>query len=219
MPSTARSSARPTRFEVDGFLRVRRLLTPGEVADLRRLYERTLGRAGAGAGDRMRWLGRPEDLEQALDGHGCRAAAVNAVAGVIGPGEHVRGTGLRIFDKPPGSAAPTPWHQDRAFRTEAEGRSISCWIALDDTGPDNGCLVYSPGSARLGLVPHRALCEVGGVAILQAAEPRSTVAVPLRAGDALLHGDLTLHYSGPNRSDRPRRALVVKCEIGEGAVG
>ena len=35
------------------------------------------------------------------------------------------------------------------------------------------------------------------------------VVCPLPLGGATVHGNRTVHYTGPNRSDEPRRALIM----------
>jgi phytanoyl-CoA hydroxylase len=68
-----------------------------------------------------------------------------------------------------------------------------------------------PGSHRLGLLDHDRAdanpllrkSEVGGEAI----------AVPLRADEAVVFGGLTVHGSGPNRTDLTRTGFYVRyCE-------
>ena len=36
---------------------------------------------------------------------------------------------------------------------------------------------------------------------------KDAVAAEVAPGDAVIHSALTVHWSGPNRSDRPRRAV------------
>ena len=38
---------------------------------------------------------------------------------------------------------------------------------------------------------------------------RGAVVCPLPPGGATFHGGFTLHYTGPNRSDAPRRAIIL----------
>lgn len=58
--------------------------------------------------------------------------------------------------KPPGIGAPTPWHQDEAFRLDyARGYDeISIWIPLQAVDTDNGCLEFLPGSHRQRVLRH-----------------------------------------------------------------
>ena len=46
------------------------------------------------------------------------------------------------------------WHQDYSYWTRTEPMShLTCWIALDDSDRDNGCLYYVPGSHRWKFLP------------------------------------------------------------------
>ena len=48
-----------------------------------------------------------------------------------------------LIDKAPGTATPTPWHQDFAYWIDLpDRRAASCWIALDDATLDNGCMWF-----------------------------------------------------------------------------
>ena len=73
---------------------------------------------------------------------------------------------------------------------------LTVWIALDDCTLDNGCLWVLPRSERRGLLPHRPIGGLRGVAV-----DESGVALPMRAGDAVLFGGLLLHRSLPNTTD------------------
>lgn len=120
----------------------------------------------------------------------------------------------QIFTKPAGHPASVPWHQDYSYwqRTEPVAH-VTIHIALDDSDVETGCLHYMSGSHEWGLfdpVPFDGPEE--GVRRALPAEFRDSVQIvpcPLRRGEAVLHHSHTLHGSPPNRSDRPRRALVL----------
>ncbi len=46
------------------------------------------------------------------------------------------------------------WHQDGVYRPIEPPATVSLWVAVDDSTPDNRCMRYIPGSQRLGLPPH-----------------------------------------------------------------
>jgi ectoine hydroxylase-related dioxygenase (phytanoyl-CoA dioxygenase family) len=88
---------------------------------------------------------------------------------------------------------------------------------MDDMDEANGALAVVPGSHREGRHVTLALGPEGYRAVA-GREPRADryerVLLPMRRGGvAYVHGR-TLHGSGPNRSDRPRRALVVHAMSG-----
>jgi hypothetical protein len=119
--------------------------------------------------------------------------------------------------KPAVCGAPTPWHQDEAYRKEAEFRyrQLSFWIPLDDAVVESGCLHFIPGSNQGDVLPHRSYRNNSGVYALECADPigvESACAVPVKAGDCVAHSGRTLHYAGPNRSPRPRFAYILEFE-------
>ena len=111
----------------------------------------------------------------------------------------------------------TPWHQDQGFRDPAfRYDEVSIWLALQPTDPENGCMKFMRGSHRWGRLPHRPL---GGNEKVHAIECTGTfnadeaVPCPLPSGGCTVHGGLTLHAAGPNRSTRPRAAWVLIFEL------
>jgi hypothetical protein len=81
-------------------------------------------------------------------------------------------------------------------------RHVSCMIAIDDADERNGCLEVASGLHH-EILP---LDEVGCVRP-DVADSLDWMPVPLRAGDALWFHSRTPHRSGPNQSERDRRAI------------
>ena len=47
------------------------------------------------------------------------------------------------------------WHQDYSYWTRTQPMAhLTCWIALDDSTSENGCLYYVPGSHKWNLLPN-----------------------------------------------------------------
>jgi hypothetical protein len=120
----------------------------------------------------------------------------------------------QVFYKPPRHPGVVTWHQDYSFwtRTTPAGH-LTCWIALDDSTEENGCLKYVPGSHEWGLLPKISLTKEMG-AVRQYLTPEQAAAfdpVPMvvRAGECTFHHSHTVHGSYGNRSDRPRRGIVL----------
>lgn len=126
-------------------------------------------------------------------------------------GEEARHMGMHAIRKPARSGAETPWHQDEAYWDPAyEHRAVSVWMPLQPATIGNGCMQFVPRSHRSGVHTHR-LAGAGGQA-LAVNDPElvgDVVACPLPPGGATVHAGRTLHYTGPNRTDQPRRALVM----------
>ncbi|MCB9788930.1 MAG: phytanoyl-CoA dioxygenase family protein [Deltaproteobacteria bacterium] len=107
--------------------------------------------------------------------------------------------------KLPGGAGFAP-HQDApAFTTFGQRFHITLMLAVDDATPDNGCLELIPGGHRDGQLPTAA----DGTIEPSHAETLPWQPLPVRAGDAVYFGSYLPHRSGPNQSQRSRRALYV----------
>ncbi|MEO0382575.1 MAG: phytanoyl-CoA dioxygenase family protein [Pseudomonadota bacterium] len=122
--------------------------------------------------------------------------------------------GEHMIFKPAHVGNITPWHQDQAYHDpEMDERSINFWIALDDTDIENGCMQYAPGSQNNDVLPHHPIGHDPSVHGLEVDNPEvfasSSAACPLSAGGCVMHLPKTLHYAGPNRTTRQRRAYIL----------
>jgi ectoine hydroxylase-related dioxygenase (phytanoyl-CoA dioxygenase family) len=119
-----------------------------------------------------------------------------------------------MISKPARHGSVTPWHQDEAYWSpDKQYRAVGAWTPLDDADLENGCMCFIPRSHHLAVLPHRHIGDdpaVHGLETTVAVDEREMVAVPLRAGGATFHHPRTLHYTPPNGSDRPRRALAFE---------
>lgn len=97
-------------------------------------------------------------------------------------------------------------HQDApAFVAFGQRYHITAMIGIDDANPDNGCLEVVRDLGLDSLLPQAADGTIDPAVVETLAfEPLAT-----RAGDLLLFDSYLPHRSGPNRSDRSRRALYV----------
>ena len=90
---------------------------------------------------------------------------------------------------------------------------LTCWIGLDEAKTDNGCLHYVPGSHRWELLPITGLAnDMNAIEQVLSEEQQvqfAPVAVVLRRGEASFHHPHLVHGSYENRTDRPRRAMVI----------
>ena len=120
----------------------------------------------------------------------------------------------QVFWKPPLHPGVVPWHQDWSYwqRTTPENH-ITIHISLDDADEESGCLHFIPGSHRWGALPAASfggdidqLCAHLDEDQRAAFQP---VATPLKAGQASIHHSSTVHGSFANRSNRPRRGVVL----------
>ena len=86
---------------------------------------------------------------------------------------------------------------------------LTCWIGLDDSTQENGCLHYVPGSHRWQLLPMTQLAgQMEGLehelSDEQMKQFRDPVAVELKAGECAFHHPLMVHGSFENKTNNPQ---------------
>ena len=121
----------------------------------------------------------------------------------------------QLFCKPARHGGVVAWHQDYSYWTRTKPMAhLTCWIGLDDSTRDNGCVHYVPESHRWDLLPITGLAGDMN-AIKEVLSPAQweqfmrPVAIELKAGECSFHHPLMVHGSFENRTDHPRRATVV----------
>ncbi|MDX2168511.1 MAG: phytanoyl-CoA dioxygenase family protein [Deltaproteobacteria bacterium] len=107
--------------------------------------------------------------------------------------------------KKPDVEADFPWHQDNGYTYVEPQRYLTCWIALTDATPDNGCPWVTPGLHR-GTLRHW-MTELGWRCLDDAPD---AMPVPARAGSIVVFSSLTPHRTGPNRTAATRKSYIVQ---------
>lgn len=120
----------------------------------------------------------------------------------------------QLFCKPARHGGVVAWHQDYSYWTRTTPLAhLTCWIGLDDSTRENGCLHYVPGSHKWPDLPKPVLA--GGLEESRRSLPEELqekfkpVAVEMKKGQASFHHARTMHGSGANDTPRPRRAAVI----------
>jgi len=116
--------------------------------------------------------------------------------------------------KPGNNNRETPWHQDIAYgriNPNPISWNVAFWIPLQDATVDSGCMQFIPSSNLGNLLPHHPLEHNPVYHTLQTgqADTQQAVACPVPAGGATAHLPRTLHYTGPNVTEQPRRAWIL----------
>jgi hypothetical protein len=114
----------------------------------------------------------------------------------------------QAVSKPPQARTELPWHQDNGYTPLVPEEYVTCWLALDDAELENGCLWVIPGSHRHGTVAHHN--GAGPFRVGHDGPDADGVAVPVARGSVLVFSSLLMHRSGPNVTDRPRRAWILQ---------
>ena len=120
----------------------------------------------------------------------------------------------QLFCKPAHHGGVVAWHQDYSYWTRTEPIAhLSCWIGLDDSTRENGCVHYVPGSHRWNLLPMTGLAnDMDAIQSVLTEEQKAQfkpVAIELKKGECSFHHPLMVHGSYENKSDRPRRGAVI----------
>ena len=218
------------RFRRDGYVHLRGVLSPDELDEIARVYERFVRREIAVPG--RDYCDMSSDYDKPVDEYSIinvmlprryyppwrdnllerRGAAI---------ARQLQGDGMAIdYDqllaKPPRrDDSVFHWHQDLAYWPQTDDpRTATLWLALDDSTERNGCMRFVTGSNREpALRPHEPLHgdrESSHTLVAAVDEARDPIRLAeIARGDVTVHDERVVHGSGPNRSDRWRRAYVV----------
>lgn len=112
------------------------------------------------------------------------------------------------------------WHQDSPYWIHDSGhvdRLPNVLVAFDDATEANGCLRVIRGSHTRGCLPGRADgTQLGGFFTDPACfDVGQQVAMAVPAGSCVFFSPHAVHGSEPNRSDAPRRAMVLTYQPGD----
>ncbi len=213
-------------YHTNGFLAIDSITTPEEIARLRTVYDRLfLQRAGREEGNQFDLAGTDEEgkeasLPQILGPRKYAPELADTLyeANALAISRQLLGAdaqfgGDHAIFKPAHSGAPTPWHQDEAYwNPSINYRSLSVWRPLQEATLENGCMQFVPGSQKMEVVTHRPIggdARVHGLELYADVDLSTAVACPLPAGGATFHDSRTLHFTGANKSDVPRRAYIL----------
>lgn len=120
----------------------------------------------------------------------------------------------QIFHKPAHHGGVVAWHQDYSYWTRTKPMAhLSCWVGLDDSTRENGCVHYVPESHRWNLLPVTGLANnmhaIQGVLSDEQRKNFKPLAIELKKGEASFHHPLMVHGSFENHTDHPRGATVI----------
>lgn len=125
-------------------------------------------------------------------------------------GDHVRLHHSKINVKAPRVGSPLEWHQDWAFIPHTNDALAIVSIMIDDCKAHSGPLQLLPRSHRGPLHPHHHDGSFVGAIDPAQLELSHAQAVTGPAGTVVVHHPMTVHGSGFNLGDRPRRLLFFE---------
>lgn len=219
-------------YHEQGYLAIDALTSPEDIETLRQSYDRIFAeRAGRDEGNSFDLAGADEDGKAAalpqilnpakyapeMNDSQLLQNATRVGRQLLGP--DVKASFAHAIFKPPQHGAPTPWHQDAAYwDPNYDYKSISIWVPLQPATIENGCMHFVPHSHTLDVLTHHSINNdprIHGLELDESEMHRTEAAVacPLPPGGATFHGGYMLHYAPANRSDIPRRALILNVSV------
>jgi phytanoyl-CoA hydroxylase len=224
------SAEEKRRFEEDGYVHLRGVLSESEMAPIEDVYQRFLRREIAVEGkdfcDMSDGYAKPIESYSIVNvmlprryypqwrGNLYEQRVASIARQLVGDGLDVDYD--QLLAKPPHKAdAVFAWHQDLAYwPVTPDLRTATAWLAIDDSSIENGCMRFVPGSHREPrLRPHQPLHgdrEKSHTLVAEVDPARDrVVCAEIRRGDCTIHNERVLHGSGGNTSARWRRAYIV----------
>lgn len=218
-------------FQENGYLRIERITTDEELewlgARYDELFEERRGAFPGGYFDLSRPYDAdgqdllpqvlmpevkvPEVKQTSFFKNGRRFAAA-----LLGVDEAELNAWGHMILKPARVGHETPWHQDEAYWDATKSyQALGVWMPLDPATVESGCLHFVPGSHRGEVLNHRHIGDDPAVHGLwtDEADGAGAVPVPVEAGGATFHHPRMLHYAGPNRTERDRRAWATEFQL------
>jgi phytanoyl-CoA hydroxylase len=214
-------------FEKNGYLIVKDMLSPSQLAELRTRVDEALAGTKPQFGDfELQWepqLLNRTDLPRAQrirvffhlchrDGwfhqYATRPEVVEIISTLLGPNPRLYTD--QLFVKGPYNGSAVPWHQDAAYWPVEPMNMISCWMAIDDATVENGCVYVIPGTHKKP-IPHTHF-KTGpqSLGLLEhEVSGQDGIPIELSAGSCMFHHSLLIHQSKSNTSPKPRRGLVT----------
>jgi ectoine hydroxylase-related dioxygenase (phytanoyl-CoA dioxygenase family) len=215
------------RFRRDGFVVVRQLFSPDEVAEIRDAF---MAQAADGPVEGLsdghhKGLDRSDPLAfypRMMHPHNHPEMPVGPLArrymldrrlfDVLSAlmGEEPVAAQSMFYFKPPG-ARGQDLHQDNFYLRVKPGTCYAAWLAVDDADAENGGMMVVPGTNDIDIAcPEKSDPTVSFTdAHVPVPAGLAPEVVPLRAGDVLFFNGSVIHGSYPNISkDRFRRAFI-----------
>ncbi len=215
-PSATVSPADVRFFQDNGFLHLKSVISPMELAALRAYEEKVSAAAQADLipCSKYRYATDPVTGQRVLYRINSAETFGGAFLNLYGSpinfriAEAIFGPdflpfGAAMVVKRPGYGPSIPWHRDPSGWKIMPG--INVGVYLDDATPENGMLYVVPGSHQATTLDVQQLVEEHGFHI------PGSIPVPAKAGDIVAHNEHVLHGSRVVRAHGARR--VIYCNF------
>jgi ectoine hydroxylase-related dioxygenase (phytanoyl-CoA dioxygenase family) len=110
------------------------------------------------------------------------------------------------------------WHTDRQYwRTCSSAEMLTAWVPFHDVGLTEGSVSFVPGSHRWAqdVVLDFFDPDLSTLERLRTDHQLEVVVAEIPRGAMSFHHCRTIHGSGPNRSEAPRRSIAIHLQTGD----
>ncbi|SLN39138.1 phytanoyl-CoA dioxygenase family protein [Ruegeria meonggei] len=217
MPGSVLTTDQRDRYWVDGFLTPLSVFSQDEAAGFRSELEQI----------ERDWLAAdlplPLNTYKRVNAHlviplaariSLDPRVLDVVQGILGPDIMV--WSAEFFIKEARTTHTVGMHQDLTYWGMGETPDqVTAWIALSPATVESGCMDFVQASHKNPILPHTDtysetnLLSRGQEIAVEVAEQDKTH-IELAPGQMSLHHGLTIHGSGPNRSDARRIGLAIR---------
>ncbi len=210
------------RFHARGWIVVRGLVGPAELERLRAesdgLHQAMAAHTPPGVHvsweqdaavdtPRIRQLMNSEQVSPTIDAVSRSPRMLAILHQLVGPELFLFHSKLMMKAARDGSF--TPWHQDWGYwqHHAIAPTQINCMLAIDPADVGNGAIRFVDGSHSSGPIDHQDMrSDSFNIGLAGGLDAFAATLVDMDPGDGVFFGPLVIHGSGPNTSDRDRRA-------------
>lgn len=219
------TEAQKAEYDRVGAIVVPDVLSPAEVAELRRVTDGFVDRARqitthdaiydledshTPAMPRVRRIKAPHLHDPAYAALVSHPKIVAVLQDLWGP--DIRFDTAKLNMKSAGFGAAVEWHQDWAFYPHTNDDLAAVGVMMDDMEPANGPLLIVPGSHKGPVFDHHAEGRFCGAMdpAKQDVDYSKAVALTGKAGSITVHHVRAVHGSAPNTSNKERRLMLFQ---------
>ena len=215
----ALTPAQIAEFQKDGFIKLKKVLSPEVIAHYGKEISALVKRMSANALplEKRSTYGKAflQNMNLWLESELAKEFVFSKRLGRIAS-QPMRCRGVRLYHdqalfKEPGGGI-TPWHADQFYWPLATDNTVTAWIPLQATPMELGPLAFSAGSQRFNSFGRD--LEISddsekklSKALLESGLP--LIETPFDLGEVSFHMGWTFHRAGPNKSDRARGVMTI----------
>jgi hypothetical protein len=199
-------------YRENGYLRFGRIFTQSELDELRDYVDGMI--ATLPDGKRPEQMDVPHFEHPFLFKYLAHPRVLDVIERFIGP--DILLWSSHFISKRTSDGLAVPWHQDGVYWGERlkPMHVITMWLAVDESGIENGCMRVIAGSHRLHDRRYQAVDRqenlFGSEVISDDIDDSKIVDLELKVGECHFHDGFTIHGSNPNRSQKRRCGYTMR---------